>query len=315
MKNATDLLPEEIEAIVQGFHGDPFSVLGPHETAAGTAVRAFLPTAVTITLITATAQFPMARIHEAGFFTAVLPDPQPYRLQITYDTGETHLHEDPYAFPPQLSDFDEYLLAEGKHLHIYQKLGAHLAEINGVSGVLFAVWAPGALRVSVVGEFNQWDGRRHPMRFHHNSGIWELFLPGLGQGTLYKYEIKTHYQDYTVNKADPVGFASELRPNTASIVWPLDNHRWQDDDWLAQRADKNGLNAPLSVYEVHLGSWRRKNGWEWLTYAELAAELIPYVQEMGFTHIELLPVAEHPFDGSWGYQVTGYFAPTSRFGT
>ncbi|MDX1418189.1 MAG: 1,4-alpha-glucan branching protein GlgB, partial [Candidatus Promineifilaceae bacterium] len=182
-------------------------------------------------------------------------------------------------------------------------------------GVLFSVWAPNARRVSVIGDFNQWDGRRHPMRFHPNNGIWELFIPGIGEGTLYKYEIKTHYHDYMVNKADPVGFFSELRPKNASIVWDIDRYEWQDEEWMAKRASRQELDSPITIYEVHLGSWRRKNGWEWLTYEDLARDLVPYVKHMGYTHIELLPIAEHPFDGSWGYQVTGFFAPTSRFGT
>jgi 1,4-alpha-glucan branching enzyme len=215
-----------------------------------------------------------------------------------------------------LSDYDEHLLAEGTHLHIYQYLGAHLVTQDGRPGVRFAVWAPAALRVGVVGDFNQWDGRRHPMRFHHNSGIWELFIPDLPEGTVYKYEIKTRYHGYVVNKTDPVGFASEIRPNNASVVWDVNKYEWGDTDWVNDRAEHNSFTAPISVYEVHLGSWRRKgeHGGEWLTYAELAESLIPYVKEMGFTHLELLPVSEFPYDGSWGYQVTGYFAPTARYG-
>src|SRR5690606_17973905 len=169
-------------------------------------------------------------------------------------------------------------------------------------------------RVSIIGNFNDWDGRRHPMRFYHNSGIWELFVPGLGQGELYKYEIKGHYRDYTVAKADPLAFASQLRPETASIVWDINQYQWQDDAWMQKRASADVLNQPISIYELHLGSWQQKYGWEWLSYADLAEQLIPYVQKMGFTHIELMPVAEHPLDASWGYQVTGYFSPTSRFG-
>jgi 1,4-alpha-glucan branching enzyme len=187
--------------------------------------------------------------------------------------------------------------------------------IEGVGGVRFAVWAPNAKRASVVGDFNQWDGRRHPMRFHVDSGLWELFIPGLNKGELYKYEIKTHYKDYVVKKADPLAFYSEMRPKTASIVWDIGGYQWQDEEWMAQRRASSPDETPVSIYEVHLGSWRRKNGWEWLTYRELADELVPYVKEMGYTHVELLPIAEHPFDGSWGYQVTGFFAPTSRYGT
>jgi 1,4-alpha-glucan branching enzyme len=207
------------------------------------------------------------------------------------------------------------LLAEGTDEKAYEKLGAHLIEHNGRSGVRFLVWAPNARRVSLVGDFNSWDGRRHPMRFHPGSGLWEIFMPGLTQGALYKYEIKTNYKEYTVAKADPLAFASQMRPDTASVVWDINTYRWQDKGWMDNRAQYNALNAPISIYELHIGSWKLKNGWEWLTYRELINELIPYVKEMGYTHIELLPVAEHPFDGSWGYQVTGYFAPTRRFGT
>ncbi|MEM7114692.1 MAG: 1,4-alpha-glucan branching protein GlgB [Chloroflexota bacterium] len=214
-----------------------------------------------------------------------------------------------------LTDFDLHLMGEGTDLRIYEKLGAHLMTVNGRSGVRFAVWAPNAEQVCVVGDFNEWNGRLHAMHQHSGSGIWELFIPDLGQGTVYKYEIQTHYKGYRVNKTDPVGFASELRPANASVVWDLNQFEWNDKEWLAQRAERNGQNSPISIYEVHLGSWRRKDGDLWLSYAELAEELIPYVQEMGYTHIELLPITEYPYDGSWGYQVTGYFAPTSRFGT
>ncbi|MEJ2747416.1 MAG: 1,4-alpha-glucan branching protein GlgB [Anaerolineae bacterium] len=310
-----------VDAIIGGYHRDPFSILGPHETEEGLAIRAFLPfaTAVTVVPDSGEADVPMNQVHEPGFFQAILPDhaiPFAYQFRITTYAGDIILQDDPYAYPSLISEFDEYLLAEGTHLHSYEQLGAHIRESNGRTGVLFAVWAPSALRVSVVGNFNQWDGRRHPMRYHIDSGIWEIFIPGLGQGALYKYEIKTNYQNYMVNKSDPVAFFSEMRPNTASIVWDIDKYTWQDEDWVnRRRAERNALDAPISIYEAHLGSWKLKNGWEWLTYRELAQQLIPYVKEMGYSHIELLPVAEHPFDGSWGYQVTGYFAPTSRFGT
>jgi 1,4-alpha-glucan branching enzyme len=312
---------EEISAIVGGYHGDPFGILGPHEIEDGIVVNAFLPQATAVAVVPedGSQPVPMTRIHEAGFFQAILQGrslPLAYQFSVTTHAGETLLYEDSYAYSSLLSDFDKYLLAEGTHLHSYEHLGAHIREVNGRTGVFFAVWAPSAIRVSVVGEFNQWDGRCHPMRFHPGTGIWEIFIPGLGQGTLYKYEVKTKYQEYMVKKSDPVGFFSEMRPKTASIVWDIDNYQWQDTDWTARgRAQRNALDAPISIYEVHLGSWKLKNGWEWFTYQELAEELIPYVKEMGYSHIELLPVSEHPFDGSWGYQVTGYFAPTSRFGT
>lgn len=312
---------EELAAILNGYHGDPFAVLGPHPYQDGLIMRAFLPHAASISVLVDDEQMPMNRVHEAGFFEALLPGkalPISYELQIRTHEGHRYTTADPYSFPPLLSDFDEYLLAQGTHMHIYNRLGAHLTEVNGRSGVRFAVWAPGALRVSVVGTFNNWDGRYHPMRLHHNSGIWEIFIPGLGEGELYKYEIKTRYMDYMVTKTDPVGFFSEMRPKTASIVWELDKYQWQDADWIANRPQQQALSAPMSVYEVHLSSWKKKqvnDEWQWLTYPELAEQLVPYVKEMGYTHIELLPIAEHPFDGSWGYQVTGYFAPTSRFGT
>ncbi|MFQ5401069.1 MAG: 1,4-alpha-glucan branching protein GlgB [Anaerolineae bacterium] len=315
---------KDMEAIVGGYHGDPFAVLGPHQVEDGLVVRAFLPQAVEVDLALrkGTAVYdriPMRRVHDAGFYEVFLPDLESdseYCFSVkTGSAPEGILCEDPYAFPSLLSDFDDYLLAEGTHQRVYDYLGAHLREINGRMGVLFAVWAPSALRVSVIGDFNQWDGRRNPMRFHPGSGVWEIFLPGLHEGILYKYEIKSRFNDYLAVKSDPVGFAAEMRPKTASLVWNLDKYEWKDAAWIEQRAKRNSLDAPISIYEVHLGSWRRKNDWKWLTYGELSQELIPYVKERGYTHIELLPVAEHPLDASWGYQVTGYFAPTSRYGT
>ncbi|GAB4160614.1 MAG: 1,4-alpha-glucan branching enzyme [Candidatus Promineifilaceae bacterium] len=315
------LPPHVIEAIVTGNHGRPFDVLGPHPNEEETIVRVYLPYAAQVTLLAQDTAYPMTRIHPIGLFECRLPIPDPafaYQLQLITDQGDALTLEDPYRFPPTLSDFDTHLMAEGTHQKIYEQQGAHLIEREGVAGVRFRVWAPNALRVSVVGDFNRWDGRRHPMAFHHGTGVWELFIPGLAERTLYKYEIKSHNRGYTVLKTDPVGFFSELRPNNASVVWNIDKYEWQDQAWIENRPQHNSLNAPISVYELHLASWRHKlvgDKWEWLSYTELAAALIPYVQEMGYTHIELLPVAEHPFDGSWGYQVTGYYAPTSRFGT
>lgn len=314
----TTLDSSVIEAIVGGYHGAPFDVLGPHLIEGNLVIRAFWPDALTMAVVSRSKRIPMTRIHEAGLFEAVVSGRKripSYQLSVEFYDGYALLYEDPYAFPPTLSEFDIHLMAEGTHLHTYERLGAHLLELKGVRGVLFAVWAPNALRVSVVGNFNNWDGRRHPMRLHSSNGVWELFIPNLGEGDVYKYEIKTRYRDYTVTKADPVAFAGELRPNNASIVWNIDKYQWRDAEWLANRGKYNEETRPISIYEVHLGSWRRKDGWEWLTYRDLITDLIPYVKEMGFTHIELLPIAEHPFDGSWGYQVTGFFAPTSRFGT
>jgi 1,4-alpha-glucan branching enzyme len=326
MSHSLSSRPEELDAIIGGYHGNPFGILGPHqyeqEDQSGVLVRAFIPAARSVTIEVDTADGSeteeMDRVHPAGFFERFFADyalPMTYRFHCVGNADNEWTTEDPYRFGSYLTDFDEYLMAQGTHMRVYEKQGAHPANLDYVDGTLFAVWAPNASRVSVIGNFNQWDGRRHVMRFHANSGIWEMFIPDVGVGELYKYEIKTNYLNYTVAKSDPVGFFSEMRPNTASIVWDIDRYEWGDEAWMAGRADKQALNAPISIYEVHLGSWRRKNGWEWLTYKDLADELIPYVKEMGYTHIELLPIAEHPYDGSWGYQVTGFFAPTSRFGT
>lgn len=310
---------EEIDAIVGAYHSDPFAVLGPHAFEEGVVIRAFLPLADSAEVMLSSKKiFLMEKLKEDGFFEVFLPEgqlPIHYLFRVVTYAGSVLLYEDPFAFPSTRSEFDEHLLAEGTHMKMYEQLGAHIMELNGSNGVLFSVWAPNARRVSVVGDFNQWDGRRHPMRFHPNNGIWEIFIPGIGEGSLYKFELKTRYHDYMVNKADPVGFFSELRPKNASIVWDIDRYEWQDKVWMEERTNRQEPEAPISIYEVHLGSWRRKNGWEWLTYEDLARDLVPYIQYMGYTHIELLPIAEHPFDGSWGYQVTGFFAPTSRFGT
>ncbi len=310
---------EEIDAIVGGYHGDPFSILGPHSYQDGVVIRAFLPLAESAEVMLSSKKiYPMERVKEDGFFEVFLPNfelPVGYLFRFGSYGGDLLLYEDPYSFPSTRTDFDEHLLAEGTHTMMYEKLGAHVTELNGSDGVLFSLWAPNASRVSVVGDFNQWDGRRHSMRFHPNTGIWEIFIPGIGEGTLYKYEIKTRYDNYMVKKADPIGFFSELRPKNASIVWDIEKYTWGDQQWMEERASRQQPDAPISIYEVHLGSWRRKNGWEWLTYKDLACDLVPYVKDMGYTHIELLPITEHPFDGSWGYQVTGFFAPTSRFGT
>ena len=232
---------------------------------------------------------------------------------ITHE-NETESYSDPYSFPPLLTDFDIHLFGKGEHRQIYDKLGAHLRQIDGVAGVNFAVWAPNCYKVAVVGDFNRWDPRTHAMENNNGSGIWELFVPGLKPGDRYKFEIRSHNQGYRAAKSDPFGFYAEVRPDTASIVCDLDRYQWGDAQWMSARASANPLSQPMNIYELHLGSWRRKESGEYLAYRELAEELIPYVVEMGYTHLELLPVAEHPLDASWGYQVTGYYAPTSRFG-
>ena len=319
----TSVHPDTIAAICGAYHGAPFDVLGVHPVQVGdkpaVAVRAFLPQAREV-IVNPTRGKPrlMTRIHPDGFFEALMPGRKQvfkYSLTVTTHEDTTFKIEDPYRFPPVLSDFDLHLFSEGNNYRIYHKLGAHLCQLDEVDGVSFAVWAPSAERVSVIGHFNQWDGRRHPMRPRGATGIWELFIPGLTEWELYKYEVRSRRQGYIVEKADPVGFAGELRPKTASLVFDLDRYQWGDDEWMETRGAINALDAPISVYEIHLGSWRRTADGRWLTYHELADQLIPYVKEMGYTHIELLPITEHPYDGSWGYQTTGYFSPTSRFGT
>ena len=316
---------EEIQKIIYSMHPDPFEVLGAHTVKWGgkdaIAIRAFLPEADQVTVVNeGTGQrYPMKKLHKDGFFESLIRGEAeifPYRLEETAFDGSTRLFYDPYSFLPVLSEFDLYLMEEGTHYKKYEKLGAHEMRINGIDGVFFAVWAPNALRVSVIGDFNRWDGRRHPMRVRGLTGIWELFLPGLSEGTLYKFEVKSRYKGILAEKADPYAFYTELRPKTASVVWDINKYQWQDSEWMEKRAGRNWLDAPISIYEVHLGSWRRvpeENG-RWLTYGELADTLIPYVRDLGYTHIELMPISEHPLDESWGYQTVGYFSCTSRYG-
>jgi 1,4-alpha-glucan branching enzyme len=267
---------------------------------------------------------PAIQLRPEGFFEAILPldqatapAPASYKIRGSTQYGESLELYDPYAFPCVLTEFDLHLMGEGRHYDTYEKLGAHLVTLEGVRGVHFAVWAPSARRVSVVGDFNRWDGRVHPLRARGSSGIWEIFIPELREGTIYKFEIIDSKGNIIPLKADPYAFRSELRPNTGSIVADLTTYSWNDADWLSQRTAKNWFESPVSIYEVHLGSWRRvpEEQDRWLTYRELADRLIPYVKDLGYTHVELLPVMEHPYDGSWGYQTLGYFAATSRYGS
>jgi len=317
------LHPDAIAALVHADHGSPRDILGAQQISPRKmVVRAFRPTAKELYLLderkSKVDKIEMTKIDDAGLFEASLSgtvDKLVYSLtEITHEKNE-YTFKDPYAYPLFLSEFDLYLHAEGRNWEIYKKLGAHQRTVDGVTGINFAVWAPNAKRVSVIGDFNNWDGRVHLMSPNGGSGVWEVFIPGLGFGEKYKYEIKSHHMGYMAEKIDPYGFYAERRPNTASIVADINSYTWNDSDWMASRAKKNMLQEPMSTYEVHLGSWQRKEGNEWLSYRELADRLVNYVKEMGYTHIELMPVAEHPFDGSWGYQVTGYYAPTSRFGT
>jgi 1,4-alpha-glucan branching enzyme len=296
-------------AIISGRHPDPFHYLGPHTDGGKTVVRVFLPDANEVIALGESREERLERLDPAGLFCGPLDNPSRYKLRARFGDNVVEL-EDPYRFPPVLSDFDLYLLGEGNHLRLYDKLGAHPMTMDGVDGVAFVVWAPNAQRVSVVGDFNFWDGRRHAMRVRGN-GYWEIFVPAARAGDKYKYEIVSRSGQLLPLKSDPVAFGAEIRPSTASTV--VDATKLPKP--APARDNINALDQPMSIYEVHLGSWRRKNGHEWLTYRELAEQLPGYAAHMGFTHVELLPLSEHPFDGSWGYQPTGLFAPTSRFGT
>ncbi|MCB1495069.1 MAG: 1,4-alpha-glucan branching protein GlgB [Bauldia sp.] len=309
-----------IDAIVQGRHGDPFALLGMHtHTNAPVSVRLFSPGAEEARIIDKASGKDVAtleRLHPDGFFAGPVPrrrKPFPYLVEFTNAAASWRI-EDPYRFPSLLGDIDVHLMGEGRHRRIYDHLGAHQRILDGVEGVTFGVWAPNARRVSVVGDFNFWDGRRHPMRKHLGIGVWEIFIPGVGPDAVYKYEILGADGVLRPLKADPIAFAQEKPPATASRVVPPAAYQWSDEAWLAARQERQGLGAPVSVYEVHLGSWRRKEGNQYLSYADLADQLVAYATDMGFTHLELMPVSEYPFDGSWGYQPIGLFAPTSRFG-
>jgi 1,4-alpha-glucan branching enzyme len=302
---------EEIEAIVGGYHGDGFRVLGPHgwgkkNQQTTWEVRAFLPQAETAAVLAGGETVEMEKLHAGGFFCAQLPGtPTDYKLLAKLWDGREIEIDDPYRYGPQISDSDIYLHTEGTLYEAYRTLGAHPTK----AGVRFAVWAPSALNVTVAGEFNDWDIRRHPMR-KRNGGVWELFIPGLREGAAYKYHIRSQFGGYEQLKADPYAFCCETPPKSASIVWGLDKYHWNDAEWMAARAKKEWLKSPVAAYEVHAGSWMQG-----LSYREMAVKLVDYVKMMGYTHIELLPIMEHPFTGSWGYQVISYFAPTSRFGT
>ena len=317
-------LDQELEALARAEHGDPFRLLGPHSVERDRVlVRTIQPYAASVSVVIAGRPFPAELVHSGGIFEALLPadyrylGPNDYHLRIEWDHGGVTEIVDPYAFGPLLSDFDLHLLGEGSHWLSYEKLGAHLRNISGVQGVQFAVWAPNALRVSVVGDFNRWDGRVNPMRLRGNSGVWEIFIPELNDGVIYKYEIRSRLGELPFLKADPYAFEAELRPKSGSVVATLDSYYWKDDSWTKRRGRRDWLAEPISIYEVHLGSWRRvpEENNRWLTYREMADQLITYVKQMGFTHVELMPVLEHPFDASWGYQTIGYFAATSRYGT
>ncbi|MDE2636634.1 MAG: 1,4-alpha-glucan branching protein GlgB [Chloroflexota bacterium] len=313
------LHPEAIEALVSGEIGAPSSLLGRHRQGDEVSIRAFRPWAKQVDLVNEAngERVSMERCHADGLFVADLDatwaEAQYHFAAITAEGGgETF--GDPYRYPPLLTEYDIYLFSQGRHREIYLKLGAHRREIDGACGINFAVWAPNCYKVALIGDFNRWDPRTHIMENNKESGIWEIFVPYLDEGARYKFEIRSHNRGYRAQKADPYGVYAELRPLTASIVYDIDRYAWNDSDWMGARERNDPLSQPMNIYELHLGSWRRKDGGDFLTYRELADELVPYLIDMAYTHLELLPVAEHPLDASWGYQVTGYFAPTSRYG-
>ncbi len=307
-----------IDAVAGGYCSDPFAILGPHAVPSRDAwtVRAFLPQAESVSaLFDDGRSVPMERVHKEGVFEATMPGAYShYRFQVRDWHGMESSLEDPYRFGPLITSFDLHLHFEGKLYESWNTMGAHCLTVDGVTGVRFAVWAPNAETVSVAGDFNSWDTRRHPMR-HRDAGVWEIFLPGVKPGDSYKYLVRSKHQGYQQLKADPFGFASEKPPKSASVVVDLDTHQWHDAEWMEARGKRNWLHSAISVYEVHLESWRRDENGEPLTYREMATQLVEYVADMNYTHVELMPVQEHPFSGSWGYQVTGYFAPTARFGS
>ncbi len=335
----TQVSLSDIALLVDGNHENPASLLGAHpvdyrgETA--TAVRTYLPQAQAAWVIDTESgvRRSMRQLHPSGFFEAIcdgaidLDAPSSedgsrvkqarsrYRIQMTDKTGEVVETQDPYAAPSILSDYDRYLLGEGRHLNLYERLGAQVRTVDGTPGVNFSVWAPNARTVQIVGDFNGWDGRNHVARVHANIGIWEMFVPGAKVGDRYKFRVLSEHGEW-IDKSDPVGFAAELPPLTASIVTDLSGHQWNDGDWMAARKEWNPMHEPMNVYEVHLGSWQKGPGRThgWLDYRDLAKRLAEYCKRMNFTHVELMPISEHPFTGSWGYQTVGYFAPTSRHG-
>ena len=321
MKNYLD--ESIVEALVTYGYGDPFSVLGLHREGqdGDLVLRTFQPQAQNVYVLeyeTGKVMAQMERVHSSGLFQYEFPadwDFFKYRLRIDLWVGSSYDTEDPYRFPPVLGDMDLYFFAEGSHRDEYERMGAHPMVHDGVEGVSFAVWAPNARRVSVVGTFNEWDGRRHMMRPRGSTGVWEIFIPHISHGVMYKYELIGPDGNILPLKADPHAFYAEKRPSTASVVYDLNRYDWKAKGWEKKRETVNNLDMPVSIYEVHLGSWKRHfDDNSYLTYREMADELVNYVKDMGYTHVEMLPVNEHPFDGSWGYQATGLYAPTSRFG-
>ncbi|MDA3845700.1 MAG: 1,4-alpha-glucan branching protein GlgB, partial [Vallitaleaceae bacterium] len=305
----------EMHEIISANHKDPHHILGIHKvTDKKYVINVFQPYAKQVEVISDDQSvLLMEKHHEDGFYSIFEPSKINYKIRMTSFDENTWEMADPYAFDPVISDMDVYLFNKGTHYEIYDKLGAHPMTLDGVDGVQFAVWAPNAKRVSVIGNFSNWDGRVYPMRSLDNSGIYELFIPGLQVNEVYKYEIKNK-DGHIIEKADPFANYAEMRPSTASKITSLKGYTWNDKQWIDARDERFNIDIPMSIYEVHLGSWKRTLDNNYLSYKELAHDLVDYVADMGYTHIELMPVTEYPYDGSWGYQVTGYFAPTSRFG-
>jgi 1,4-alpha-glucan branching enzyme len=323
----TQINLNSLSNVIDGVTADPRAVLGPHPVVIdgrrATAVRGYFPGVDQAWLLDTdnTQSRPMRRIHPSGVYEGLMPQHDatsipPYRFRLSNSTGHTIEMQDPYSVPTMITDFDRHLFGAGQHWKIYERLGAHLRSVDGHNGVNFAVWAPNAQSVQLIGDFNHWDGRSHCMQKQIPSGIWELFIPDIGAGQKYKFRVRT-MDGEVIDKTDPYGFYAELPPRTASIVTSLDQYEWSDTSWMDRRKSENQLDKPMSVYEVHLGSWKKCDGGVhgWMNYRDIAHQLVQYCKEMGFTHLELLPISEHPFTGSWGYQTVGYFSVTSRYGT
>jgi len=306
-----------MQTILDARMHDPFSWLGLHQSEDTWTLRVFLPHGWSPEVQTATGWQPFTRLHEHGIYgyDSSTPLPRPCRIRYKQEDGNWHETWDTYSFPATIGDLDLHLFSEGRLQQVYRMLGAHPITIDDVRGTRFAVWAPNAERVSVVGDFNRWDGRAHQMRAHGSSGVWELFIPDIPPGALYKFEIRNRHTGAVMVKTDPYGFAFEMRPGTAARVCAENNYQWSDSEWMDQRAKADWLHQPMNIYEVHAGSWKHPHNESFFNFRELAAMLLPYVQDLGYTHIELMPVSEHPLDESWGYQTTGYFGVTNRYGS
>jgi 1,4-alpha-glucan branching enzyme len=314
----TDLNKATLNALAGGRHSNPFSLLGVHRHAGVRIIRTLQPQAESVDLLLAglSSGLPMLRVHPAGIFEVEMPaQKRRYRLRITHADGSSREMDDAYRFPSMLGDLDLYLMGQGTHRDIFKKLGAHPTSLLGVDGTSFALWAPNASRVSVIGDFNDWDGRRHVMRLHPGNGLWEIFIPGVAHGAQYKFELLDKQGELLPFKSDPMGQFHETPPGNASVVYKS-RHRWNDSEWMAGKTAVPDMGRAISIYELHLGSWQRSgDDNRYLTYRELAEKLVAYVHDMNFTHVELMPVTEYPFDGSWGYQPIGLYAPTQRFGS